>query len=61
MCLKHDNIPDWKKNHHLQGRGSLVIMKYVQAEINTHTMVFCEAESLHHVRNGYGDYLKAKI
>lgn len=60
MHLKHNNIPDWK-NHHLKGRCSLIITKYVQAEINTHAMVFCEAESLYHVRNGYGDYLKAKI
>lgn len=51
-----------EKNHHLKVRCSLIIKKHcVQAEINSHAMVFCEAESLHHMQNGYRDYLKAKI
>lgn len=50
--------PWLKKNHHLKVRCSLIIIKHcVQAEINSHAMVFCEAESLHHMRNGWVSWL----
>lgn len=47
-----------EKNHRLKLRCSLLIIKHwVQAEINSHAMVFCEAESLHHMRNGWVSWL----